>query len=202
MMKEYEFTLKYKLPDEGYDLEALADRLYASCCDDALIGIGIAGKIALNFSRQAENAQEAIISAHQEVLDIVPEASLTEAMPDYVGLTDIAKIVSVSRQQMRKLSEGHISFPDPVHEGSSSIWRLAEVLSWIQVNKNYSFDTSILEVAQVNATLNNLTVSSRINSTKSFISYTRIVAELNSYEISANLLFSDTQNCTSVFEAA
>ena len=54
-----------------------------------------------DFIREAENADAAIQIAHQDVLKTVPQAQLIEAAPDYVGLTDIAEIVSVSRQQLR-----------------------------------------------------------------------------------------------------
>ncbi len=60
----------------------------------------------------------------------MPSATLIEAAPDLVGLTDIADIVGMSRQNMRKLMLAHpASFPPPVHEGASSLWRLWEVLA-------------------------------------------------------------------------
>ncbi len=90
MTRKYEFTLKYKLPDQEYDADKLAAELYEKGCDDALIGIGVAGKIALEFVREATSAEVAIRSAHQDVLNLLPEATLIEAMPDYVGLKCIA----------------------------------------------------------------------------------------------------------------
>lgn len=201
MTKEYEFTLKYKLPSQEYNLDELAEKLYANGCDDALIGIGIAGKIALEFVREAENAQVAIHSAHQDVLNVLPEAILIEAMPDYVGLTDIAKIVSVSRQQMRNLYETNASFPAPLHEGKSSIWHLADVLSWIQQNKSYSFEPTVFEVAQANAELN-LVSRPKQHSAMLINSYSKATVVIKKYLISASLSFSDTQNFLSAAEAA
>ena len=70
--------------------------------------------------------------------------------PDLVGLTDVADIVGVSRQNMRKLMLAHPgSFPAPVHEGSASIWHLADVLAWLQAKGSYSLAKDVLDVARV-----------------------------------------------------
>lgn len=59
------------------------------------------------------------------------------------------EIVGVSRQNMRKLMLAHPgSFPTPVHEGSASIWHLADVLTWLQARGNYSLTRDVLDVAQ------------------------------------------------------
>lgn len=154
MKQEYIFTLKFKLPPNIAPVEELVDELYAKGCDDALIGMGITGQLALEFAREDNNADQAIRSALQDVLNTIPGAKLIEASPDYVGLTDIAEVVSVSRQQMRKLYEQNISFPAPVYSGSSSLWNLAEVLDWIKENKNYTFSETLHAVAKTNLQLN------------------------------------------------
>ena len=41
------------------------------------------------------------------------------------------------------------SFPVPVHEGSASIWHLADVLTWLQTKGSYTLAGDIMEVAQV-----------------------------------------------------
>ncbi len=75
---------------------------------------------------------------------------LIEVAPDLVGLTDVADIVGVSRQNMRKLMLAHPgSFPAPVHEGSASIWHLADVLAWLQAKGSYALAKDVLEVARV-----------------------------------------------------
>jgi predicted DNA-binding transcriptional regulator AlpA len=147
---EYIFTLKYQLADHDNDLDALVERLGAAGCDDALIGVGQPGRLALEFSREAGNAEEAVRSALSDVKSAVPSARLIEASPDLVGLTDVADIVGVSRQAMRKLMLTHRGvFPVPVHEGSASIWHLAEVLDWLKARGGYQIDTGMLEIAQV-----------------------------------------------------
>ncbi|WP_310195058.1 helix-turn-helix transcriptional regulator [Pseudomonas hunanensis] len=151
---EYEFTLKYQLIDEA-DIDALLERLGEAGCDDALIGVGQPGRLALEFVREAASAREAVESALADVRRAVPQACLIEATPDLVGLTDVAEMVGVSRQSMRKLMLTHYSsFPAPVHEGSASIWHLADILSWMQVRDTYSFAQERLDLARVAMQIN------------------------------------------------
>lgn len=147
---EYTFTLKYQLADDDRDPDALVERLGGAGCDDALVGIGQPGRLALEFTREAADAEEAVRSALADVRRAAPSARLIEVAPDLVGLTDVAEIVGVSRQNMRKLMLAHPgSFPAPVHEGSASIWHLADVLAWLQAKGSYSLAQAMLEVAQV-----------------------------------------------------
>ncbi len=147
---EYTFTLKYQLADDDRDAEALVERLGEAGCDDALVGIGQPGRLALDFTREADDADAAVRSALADVRRAVPSARLIEVAPDLVGLTDVAEIVGVSRQNMRQLMLAHAgSFPVPVHEGSASIWHLADVLAWLQARDGYSLAKDVLDVARV-----------------------------------------------------
>jgi predicted DNA-binding transcriptional regulator AlpA len=147
---EYIFTLKYQLADSDSDLDALVERLGAAGCDDALVGVGQPGRLALEFSREAGSAAEAVHSALVDVKKAIPSARLIEASPDLVGLTDVADVVGVSRQAMRKLMLTHrATFPVPVHEGSASIWHLAEVLDWLMTREGYQIDVGVLDIAKV-----------------------------------------------------
>lgn len=147
---EFTFTLKYQLADDGCAPDELVERLGEAGCDDALVGIGQTGRLALEFTRDAPDAVKAVLSALADVHRAVPSAKLIEVAPDLVGLTDVAEIVGVSRQNMRKLMLAHpSSFPTPVHEGSASIWHLADVLTWLQAKGSYSFTKNVLDVAQV-----------------------------------------------------
>ena len=147
---EYIFTLKYQLADDGCAMDELVERLGEAGCDDALVGIGQPGRLALEFTREAPDAVKAVLSALADVHRAVPSAKLIEVAPDLVGLTDVAEIVGVSRQNMRKLMLAHPgSFPTPVHEGSTSIWHLADVLGWLQARGSYSLTKDVLDVAQV-----------------------------------------------------
>lgn len=146
---EYIFTLKYQLSEQDSDPDALVERLGEAGCDDALVGVGQAGRLALEFSREADSAEEAVHLALADVKKAIPSARLIEASPDLVGLTDVADLVGVSRQAIRKLMLTHrATFPVPVHEGSASIWHLAEVLDWLKTRSGYQLDAGVLEAAK------------------------------------------------------
>ncbi|XUW87377.1 DNA-binding protein [Burkholderia sp. M6-3] len=146
---EYTFTLKYKLAAQDCDLDAIVERLGAAGCDDATIGVGQPGRLALVFSREGTSALEALVSALGDVKEAVPSARLVEAGPDFVGLTDVAEIAGVSRQNMRKLMLSHaVEFPPPVHEGSASVWHLSDVLDWLNSRGGYDINAEVFDVAR------------------------------------------------------
>lgn len=154
---EYQFTLKFKLPPEGGDADVLLERLGQCGCDDALVGVGQPGRIGLEFARDAESASVAITTAIRDVKRAIPDANLIEVSPDFVGLTDVADLLGMTRQNMRKLMLAHVqSFPAPVHEGSSGIWHLAPVLQWFLERGTYQIERTVMDVAltamQVNQT--------------------------------------------------
>lgn len=118
--------MKYQPSHEDSDTNALVERLGDAGCDDTLVGIGQPGRLALEFTREAADAGAAVRSALADVHRTAPSARLIEMTPDLLELTDVAEIVGVSRQNMRKLMLAHPeSFPVPVHVGSASIWQLA-----------------------------------------------------------------------------
>ena len=47
MMATFEFTLKFSLPEAGTDPKAYVEQLAEAGCDDALVGVGLSGRIAL-----------------------------------------------------------------------------------------------------------------------------------------------------------
>lgn len=154
-MTDYEFTLKFGLPDSGADPDRYIEALAAAGCEDALIGVGQSGRIALDFTRTARSAFEAISTALQDVRKTIPQAVLVEALPDFVGLTDVADIAGFTRQNMRKLMIGNMStFPVAVHEGKPALWHLATILTWLAEQQKRPVDAALLEVARTNMMLN------------------------------------------------
>jgi predicted DNA-binding transcriptional regulator AlpA len=145
---EYIFTLKYQLAEPAQDFDILVERLGEAGCDDGLVGIGLPGRIAIEFTREADSAGAALRSALADVRRAIPATTLIEATPDLVGLSDIAAVLGVSRQAVRKLMLAHAGFPVPLHEGSSSIWHLAEVLGWLEERGSHAIDAVLLETAR------------------------------------------------------
>jgi predicted DNA-binding transcriptional regulator AlpA len=154
-MKEYEFTLKFSLQGTSLDPNDHLEKLYDSGCDDALIGTGKTGSIALDFIREADSAYDAINSALQNIKTAIPEAKLIEATPDIVGLTDVAEILGCSRQNIRQIMNRNVgSFPHPIHEGKSSIWHLFTVLKWLKEREAYQIDDGFTELAGMTMKVN------------------------------------------------
>lgn len=163
-MKEYQFTLKFKLPDSKQNPADHEDALFEAGCDDALMGTGIDGRIALDFSREAENAEDAVLSALAAVYRAIPDAKLIEATPDLVGLSDIATLLKISRQAMRKMMLVNSDrFPLPVHEGKQILWHMSKIVAFLQSTARYELSSEIGEVAEVNRTLNTVIQTKDIN---------------------------------------
>ena len=153
-MIEYEFTLKFAIPAD-LKTETLEDQLFEAGCDDALVGLGQRGRLALNFARVANSAEAAITSAIEDVQTAIPRARLVEAGPDLVGMTEMAELFGFSRQNMRKLVQRHTEdFPLPVHEGQKTLWHLADVLDWFASQQQRPTDPVLQEVARVGMAVN------------------------------------------------
>jgi predicted DNA-binding transcriptional regulator AlpA len=145
---EYEFTLNFKLDPKDANHDELVERLGAAGCTDALVGLGVAGQLGLEFVREADSAEDAILSALADVKGAIPGAKLVEVGPDFVGLSDVADLVGVTRQNMRKLMVAHAAaFPPPVHAGSASIWHLALVLQFLG-ERGYDLSQAMIDVAK------------------------------------------------------
>ena len=152
---EYTFTLKYRLSLEDQNVDDLIERLGAEGCDDALVGVGQPGRVALEFTREADSARDALQSALADVKRAMPTAQLFEAAPDFVGLSDVAQVVGVSRQNLRKLMLSHAaSFPAPVHDGSTAVWHLADMLDWLHATLAYQLEPVTLEIARTTKQVN------------------------------------------------
>lgn len=169
-MHEFEFTLKYTLPDPVEDPAIYLEKLGENC-NDALVGIGQSGRLALQFNREADSALDAVLSALSDVKEAVPGARMIEAGPDLVGLTDLARLLNCSRQNMRKLMLGNGEFPAPVHDGKTALWHLQPVLQWLQSKQQKAVEPLLLEVSWVSMQVNlarqsamlDKTVSERLN---------------------------------------
>jgi hypothetical protein len=155
-MNEFEFTLKFQLANAQINPDRYASELYGNGCDDAVIGVGRKGKIAFQFTREAESAQIAILSAIGDVRKTIPDVKLIEASPDFVGISELAQILDCTRQNVRILIERAFDAPPAVHEGTSSLWHLADLLLWLKDSKAYAIDPVLLEIAQTTRLINSV----------------------------------------------
>ena len=154
-MNTYEFELRFSLPTTSQNPEDFVERLAEAGCTDALVGIGQAGRLASHFTRDANSAFEAILSAVKNIKKAIPEARLIEAAPDLVGISDIADILGYSRQNIRKLMLNNlVSFPTPIHQGKTILWHLSSILSWVKESNRYEIDELLLDIANTNMQLN------------------------------------------------
>ncbi|KHD09290.1 DNA-binding protein [Candidatus Thiomargarita nelsonii] len=154
-MREFEFTLKFALTDTSKDASCYVELLGEAGCNDALVGIGQKGRIAFAFCREAESAYQAVLSAIKNIKSVIPDAELIEATPDMVGISDIADLLGLTRQNLRELVLNHsTTFPTAIHDGNSAIWHLANVLTWFKQGKRKIIEPSLMEIANANMQLN------------------------------------------------
>lgn len=74
----HQFTLHLRLPP-GADVDALIDALFEAGCNDALIGCGRPGYLALAFTREAPSFDAALQSATTDALRAIPGALVVQA---------------------------------------------------------------------------------------------------------------------------
>lgn len=166
-MTEYEFALRFQLPTHNDQPEEFLDSLYEAGCDDAVVGVGLPGYIALDFAREAANAQDAVQSAISDIKKAIPGVKLIEVAPDLLNTSEIADLVSsrvgkITRQAMRKYALGHIAkvksrFPAAAVSSSSPLWHLDEVVRWLVENKktaNPINANKLLETSQAARVMN------------------------------------------------
>ena len=74
---EFDFGLKFRIGASA-NLSEIVERLAEAGCDDAVVGTGRLGWLALEFTRRSTSVEEAISSALAEVKRAVPTAELVE----------------------------------------------------------------------------------------------------------------------------
>ena len=148
-MNAYEFDLIFMLPPEAPDSEAHLDNLFEAGCDDATVGMGRQGEIALAFIREAESADAAVSSAINDVEKAIFGARLIRVKPDLVGPTDVAGLADCSRQNIRHLVEKHSSEVVPVYAGSATLWHLFEIGRLLNQHSSFRIPQALLDVSRV-----------------------------------------------------
>lgn len=149
MQRTYEFTLRFAIPAGAGSADEWINKLAKAGFEDALIAIGIPGRIVLDFERASSDADSALRDAVADVQREIPEARLIEAGPDYVDLTEIEELLDIPPGAMRKVLDENIDqFPLPEHEGNPSIWHLKDVLEWMGKEQGRVIDTATEEMSK------------------------------------------------------
>lgn len=144
-MDTYDFTLILDLEDDQ-PTDEVYESLFEAGLDDALVGRS-AGVVFVDFSRQAEDPIEAIISAITDVESSAIGATVMRVEPDdLVTVADIARRLGRSSESIRLLIRGERGpggFPAPstrVGGRRSRVWRWADVAGWFEHYNSRSQD--------------------------------------------------------------
>ena len=140
--KQYQFTLVLS----GFNeiTSELEDALFEAGCDDALIN-SRNGVIYLDFDRESNNFEDAVLSAMRNVFNAKIDAKITSIEPSHlVTVSDIARRSDLERQAIHMYLSGERgpgNFPSPILkvEDKSPLWLWSDVAYWLYKNdKNVS----------------------------------------------------------------
>jgi hypothetical protein len=140
-------TFEFSIIASGLDPEAedFADRFFNAGCDDATLSFQ-KGHIILDFAREADSIDAAIVSAMECVTAAGAKVDRIEPDP-LVSLSDIASRTGMSRAAMTQYSKGQRgkNFPSPVARitSDSPLWDWASVAKWLFQNEKLSRDAAI-----------------------------------------------------------
>lgn len=132
MMEKFEFDLVFSLPDGGEkDAFDLADRVYEAGFEDAVIGTGMPGLLAVSLECEGVDAETVITETARQILHHLPKgAFLRDVRPDLVSLADVAGRLSIQRQSLQKRP-----MPKPVTHGLYRVTEIFDVLTQQLDNK-------------------------------------------------------------------
>lgn len=177
MNKVYQFSLILDgVDDQTPNLE---DALFAAGCDDALINYKN-GTVYLDFDREDEGLEQAIISAIKAVESTDLGAKIVSVAPEHlVSLSDIAERVGITRQAVSFFvlgERGTKDFPKPILKiaNKSPLWRWSAVANWFFRQQKIK-DQEIIDFANVIEDIN-AALDSRNES--AFVHRQKILSEL------------------------
>lgn len=162
MMSKQSSTHSFVLVLDGFDRpEAeIEDSLFEAGCDDALLSFRGTTPF-LEFDREAQSLEEAVLSAIQNVETAHVGATVLRVEPDdLVSASEIARRTSSSRETVRLWHEGERgpgTFPPPVASVGirTILWSWAEVSVWL-LREGKLEDERIVQEARLLAMINAL----------------------------------------------
>lgn len=151
-MNTYWFTVKTRgFPEQ--ELADISDKLYGILEETGGVDALIAGDERggeIEFSREAEDAVIAIVSAIEQVeaagLDVT---GVTEDLVDIETIADRAGVSSAAVSHWTSGARGGGGFPTPVIERKrGSLWSWSQVSHWLQDRRLGKVDHAAVEVAR------------------------------------------------------
>lgn len=131
----------------------LENGLYEAGCDDATLAFRN-GVPYLEFDREAESLEEAILSAVRDTDRADPRIRVVRVEPgDLVNASEIARRIECTREYVRLLTQGKRGkgdFPTP-YSGITSktlVWSWADVVRWLYDHKVIE-DRTLLDAAEI-----------------------------------------------------
>ncbi|OLP59643.1 hypothetical protein BJF93_11240 [Xaviernesmea oryzae] len=124
MAEQFEFEVVFALPEGDHDPFKLSDCVFEAGFEDALVGTGIAGLVAVELEAEGDDAESAILAVAAMLLKHFPAGTqLREVRPDLVSLADVAKKLHVKRQALQQRE-----MPPPSQGGLYRVDELADSL--------------------------------------------------------------------------
>src|SRR5262245_24620515 len=101
MAEQFEFELIFALPAGEHDPFDLSDAIFQAGFEDALVGTGVSGLLAVELEAEGEEAEEVILDAARAMLRELPAGTqLREVRPDLVTLAEVAEKLNIKRQAL------------------------------------------------------------------------------------------------------
>ena len=163
-MDTYTFTLV--LEGSPRIDEDVADKLFESGCDDALIG-GRYGVDTIEFDREADSFHDAVMSAKLDVEAADERLRVCRVEPsDLVTIAEIGRRSERSRENIRQMvtgERGPKNFPQPISGVSSKspLWSWARVAEWLA-------EQNVIEEAVVDQAKEIVQINRKLDESKLF----------------------------------
>jgi hypothetical protein len=116
--------------------DRIEDALFLAGCDDAILAFRN-GVAYLEFDREADTLESAVLSAVKNVERAKHQVAVSHVEPDdVVNASEIARRLQWTREYVRLLSQGSRGeggFPSPLAgvTGTTILWSWAAVLRWL-----------------------------------------------------------------------
>ena len=103
MAEQFEFEIVFALPGSAHDPIEISNAVFEAGFEDAIVGTGIAGLVAVELEAEGEDAETVILKSARALIHVLPAGTrLREVRPDLVSLADVAKKIEVKRQALQQ----------------------------------------------------------------------------------------------------